>query len=187
MKKLLPVFFLLAMFLSGCGIQPGDSADSYQADTAAASVGQDVDFTYFYHGFVIQTAENAPALPDSDCILSTAEEYGDFFSIYDLFAVYPLDKVDFDTESLIYIGKISSQLFRGWSGDIETLQVLDSGELDYKMNEAVNFNKEKEDESVAYQILGGGYCDVREVFVLKVQKSALPDGLAAQYPPIINN
>lgn len=187
MKKPLLVFLLLTAFMSGCGIQPSDSADINQTDANATSVGQDISFTYFYHGFLIQTSEHAPVLPDGICILSTEEEHDDFFTTYSLSSVYPLDKVDFDAESLVYIGCSSAQLFRGWSGKIETLRVLDSGALDYRLDEAVNFNKEHEDESVAYQMIGDGYCDVREVFLLKVQKSALPDGLAAQYPPIIND
>lgn len=175
MKRFHNLFLVLPAFclLVGCSDRNLPSADT-SAD--------DIEVTYYYHGFLIERADKqAPAAPDGIYIIDTQEECGDFITAYELGSIYPLDTVDFEKECLIYCSRQSAQPSRGWSGKIQSVRV--SGEqLECVEDETVNFDGENEDEAVAYQIIGAD-CAVREVFFLKASKEAISEDLRNRYQP----
>ena len=131
---------------------------------------------------VEEIGEENPTVSSEIYMIDTQEEYAQFFSEYDLSAIYPLDTVDFENECLVYCGLQSAQPFRGWSKRIQSIRVSDA-QIELEWDETVNFNAEHEDESVAYQIIGAPDCVVREIFFLKMQRENLPASLRDRYQP----
>ena len=174
-KSYIMILPILICLLAGCSSE-GDPAEGSTGDTAAsASEAEAVGFRIFYHGFLITgPGENTEPAPVQTCMIGTQEEYDDFFSKYGLSSIYQLDTVDFEKECLVYCGRQSAQLLRGWSAKVRELHVSDAG-IELIWDETVNYNAENADEAVAYQIIGASDCDVREVFFLKVQKEDIPE------------
>lgn len=169
--------------LAGCSSERGLNGDAAFAGASLASNPDSPEFTYYYHGFLVEEiGEENPTVPSEIYMIDTQEEYAQFFSEYDLSAIYPLDTVDFENECLVYCGLQSAQQFRGWSKRIQSIRVSDA-QIELEWDETVNFNAEHEDETVAYQIIGAPDCVVREIFFLKMQRENLPASLRDRYQP----
>lgn len=167
--------FILAL-LAGCAVRddtPSPGGDDTQTN--------DIEFRYYYHGFIIGPTDGPyPCPPSGTYIMGTPEEYQDFFSLYGLSPIYPLDTVDFDSECLIYSGWRNPPGIRGWSGKIQKICVSDT-ELNIIFDDAVNYKGERQEDAVAYQLIGPPYSTLREIYLLIVQKSDLPQTLFNQY------
>ena len=120
-------------------------------------------------------------LPVGTCVLYDQDMYDDFFSTYSLGAIYQLDSVDFETESLIYVGYQSAQMTRGNSGEIKYLKENGNGGLDIIMDETVAVGGKNADQYMAYQILTDELVNVTEVYILKVKKSDLSNKLTQEH------
>lgn len=118
--------------------------------------------------------------PDETYIIGSQKEYDNFFFLYELSSIYPLDTVDFDSECLIYCGYRSAQDVRGWAGKIQKIRVSDT-QLDLIEDTAVNYQAERQEEAVAYQVIDSPDCAVREIYLLIVQNDDLPQTLFDQY------
>lgn len=178
-RELKFTFWLLSVLclMSACSDQNAISNLAQEANS--------VEFSYYYHGFLIESTDNQNQIaPNGTYIIDTQEEYDEFFSTYDLSSIYQLDTVDFNKECLIYYGLQGAQSSRGWSTKIQSIQISDT-QLELVQDETVNFGGENEDATVAYQIIGSD-CAVREVFFLKVQKENLPESLRDIYQPEYN-
>ena len=140
--------------------------------TLLMGCGDSVDFSYYYRGFVIRGNEDV-FLPIGTYVLDDQDIYDDFFSTYSLGAIYQLDSVDFETESLIYVGYQSAQMTRGNSGEIKYLKENSDGGFDIIMDETVAVGGKNADKYIAYQILTDEPINVTEVYILKVKKSDL--------------
>lgn len=133
-------------------------------------------FEYFYRGFVIQDSEQT-SIPEGILVIDSREQYEAFFSAYGLSAVYPLEEADFAQEVLIYYGMRSAMPTRGWAGGITSVTESTDGtyELILGMDEELRYGGERQQESVAYQIMTDAPIDVVEVHMLKIKKDALSE------------
>lgn len=142
--------------------------------------GGKINFSYYYRGFVIRGNEDV-LLPVGTYVIVDQDMYDDFFSTYSLGAIYQLDTVDFETESLIYVGYQSAQMTRGNSREIKYLKENSDGGFDIIMDETVAVGGKNADQYMAYQILTDEPVNVTEVYILKVKKSDLSNEIAQEY------
>lgn len=138
-----------------------------------------VEFTYYYHGYIVQAGRNFLQVPSNQRLIHSEEEYQRFLEYNPaLKEITPFDTVDFSKENLWYYGKPRGfDANSDWSGRIEALIPRGpGGYFEIVWDETVAFGAANQTQSVGYQIYINGtnsndnVC-VREVFLLKVPKT----------------